>query len=200
MSETTQSPAATAAAAAFAGAEPVRVSRRGGVRQVKKSLPEEFIDPETGEPFRRRSPQAAGSGIFELRPESKRKGWDYQWVTVSVLNQPVDQGTFVTVKDAGWRPVSPEEMPEEVPPGWQGKTIERGGQVLMKRPEYLSNQARKEQKEAADKALHDKYAQAQLTPPGSAKRINTGTDSRFEPLPDDLRAQYEGADAAEEFE
>jgi hypothetical protein len=174
-----------------------------GPRESAETVREEFIDPETGKPYRRRSNASNASNGFELRPESKKPGWDYQWEPIKVLNEPVDNAAFTALHDGGWRVVHPREMPEECPPGWveSGKnTIERGSQVLYKRPLYLTQEAKADNARRAQEQLEHKFAQAQMAPPGTAPRprhVNQVV-SEMEPLPADLRAQYEGTPEFEE--
>ena len=171
--------------------EPVRRTR--SVNPRKSSMREDYIDPDTGEPFRRRSKAGdIGAGIFEVPERYRKAGWDYQWATVKVLNEPVDAAVHADMKDAGWRPVTPVEAPDMMPPGWEGKTIERGGQILYKRPAYLSQEARDELKTKADQQLRDKFAAAQMTPAGTAPRHLKDVRTSVEELPADLRAQIAG--------
>lgn len=173
------------------GAEPTRRTRSMTPRS--KPIAADFIDPETGQPYRRRSKTGdVGAGIFEVPSRYRKRDWDYQWATVKVLNEPVDAAVHADMKDAGWRPVQPAEMPDMMPPGWEGKTIERGGQILYKRPAYLSQEARDEMKVRADQQLRDKFAAAQMTPAGTAPRHLADVRTRIEELPPDLRQLAEG--------
>lgn len=170
--------------------EPTRKTRSAKSRAVMSA---EFIDPETGEPYRRRSStEATGAGIFEIPARYRKAGWDYQWEAVKVLNEPVDASVHANLKDNGWRAVQGQEMPDLMPPGdFNGKPVERGGQILYKRPKYLSDQARDELQAKADQQMHDKFASAQMTPAGTAPRHLNKVQTNVEALPDDLRQQYE---------
>jgi hypothetical protein len=170
--------------------EPARTSRspRGAAPRARD---EEFIDPETGEPYRRRSPTQLGAGIFELDEKWKMKGWDYQWAVTRVLNQPTDNSEFVTMRAAGWRYVKATEMPQAVPPGWTEPYIERGGQVLMKRPMQFTREAQKEFKDKADQALIDKFATAEMTPVGAAPRTVREIRRRYERIPREVPTEQD---------
>lgn len=82
-----------------------------------------------------------GTNEFEIPAHLKRPGWDYQWRTTHIVGQPVDPSETQANYRGGWRPVKPSEMPDMVPPGWTKDTIERMGQIMMMRPQHLSDEA-----------------------------------------------------------
>lgn len=170
--------------------EPPRMSRRDGVSQAATTaIPEEFIDPDTGEPFRRKSLTEQKSAWNELDKKSVRNGWCYQWNPVRVLNEPVDASQARALRDGGWRPVHPREMPDECPPGWTGDTIERHGQILYKRPAYLNEEARRESVRLANAQVKDRFAAAEMTPRGTLPKVVETIKQTIEPLPDDLQRE-----------
>jgi hypothetical protein len=171
--------------------EPPRSSRRnGGASQSASSVAKEFIDPETGEPFRRKSLVEANAAWNELMEESKVAGWSYQWIPVRVLNEPVDASQARAAYEGGWRPVRPSEMPREVPPNWAADTIERMGQVLYKRPTYLNIEAQQESQRMANRQVLDRFSAAEMTPRGTLPKVSE-IKQTIEPL--DEQARYERA-------
>lgn len=169
--------------------EPPRVSRRnGGGTQIVGEMPAEFIDPETGEPYRRRSLSEQLGPWNELREDSKQAGWAYQWSPARVLNEPVDASQARMMHEGGWRPVKPSEMPNEIPPGWKADTIERHGQILYKRPAYLNAEAKKESHRLANQQVVDRYTTAGMNTPGRLPKVSEISQT-IEPLPDDMRTQ-----------
>lgn len=183
--------------AAAPQSEPPRMSRRGGGSQVVQETPAEFIDPDTNEPFRRKSQAETNTAWNELMPESKASGWVYQWCPVRVLNEPVDASQARAMHEGGWRPVRPTEMPKEIPPGWDQNTIERHGQILYKRPAYLNEEAREESQRIANKAVIDRFTAAEMTPRGTLPKVSE-IKQTIEPLAEDLR--YERAAELGELE
>ena len=165
-------------------AEPRRATRSATPR--KQALPEEFIDPETGKPFVRATRAGNVQGQFDLPKQHMKPGWDYQWEALKVLGEPVDSSVHAAMKANGWRPVQPSEFPGMMLDSWTGNTIERGNQILYKRPKYLSEEARGELKEKADKQMEDKFAQAQMAPKGTAPRHVASVKQEYEVLPADL--------------
>lgn len=85
-------------------------------------------------------------------------GIDYQWVTDSVLGQPVPQHRAMFEKK-GWMPV-PAERHEGMfmPKGWKGE-INVEGQVLMERPLEFSLRAKRKDQQAAREQVRAKEAQ-----------------------------------------
>jgi hypothetical protein len=104
----------------------------------------------------RRSRVNRGSDDFDVPEDCKKPGWDYEWKSLTVMGQPVDGADMAKIYGQGWRPVAASEMPDLVPPGWDKKTIERYGQILMTRPMHLTQAARREDRQIADEQLADK--------------------------------------------
>jgi len=170
--------------------EPVRRTRR----QVRKNsakitqASDEFIDPETGEPYRRHSEQTGEANPFHSVVKWFKPGWDYQFNVERVVNQQVDPSNYTASRRQGWRLVHPDEMPGEMPPDWDRPYIEIGAQRLYKRPMYLTKQARDEHERVSNQQVIDRYREADMTPPGTMKRLPSEIRQRMEPLPADVRA------------
>jgi len=71
-------------------------------------------------------------------------GMDYQWVTDSVLGQPMPQRRNRFMR-RGWRPVPASRHPDMMPEGFQGE-INIEGLVLMERPMELTIEARRRER------------------------------------------------------
>jgi len=171
-------------------AEPRRRTRRASRANSARvtSVADEFIDPDTGEPFRRHSQSSGDANPFHSVVQWFKPGWDYQWMPERVLNQPVDASEYTAAYRQGWRLVAPAEMPKAVPPGWSNPYIEMGAQRLYKRPMYLTKDARREQERVATEQLHDRFREAEMAPPGTLPRLQPQSQRRMEPLPADVRA------------
>lgn len=93
-------------------------------------------------------------------PQTWRKsGWDYQYWVTSVMGEPVEGTT--EIYEGGWRPVFWKDVPKPWSPG--AKTEEqiiRGGQALYTRPMHLTNQAKREDYEAAEQQRQDRMRSA----------------------------------------
>ena len=86
------------------------------------------------------------------------EGWDYQWKLKAVLNQD-DIDRIRQNELNGWTPVPLSRIPDLMPRGWKGDTIEVGGLVLMERPKLFTDEAREEERRAAREAVITKEAQ-----------------------------------------
>lgn len=107
---------------------------------------------------------------FHVPEEWKSPGWSYQWEVMKVLSVEVDQSEHVRIADGGWEPVRPTEMPGMMPVGYKGNTIDRKGQRLYKRPEYLTKEAKDEDEMIARQQKQAKINQVYGTGQGEATR------------------------------
>jgi len=97
------------------------------------------------------------SGWADLPKHLRKSGWDYEWKTIRVYNEPVDPGEMLEVRNAGWRPEKAINWPDLVEPGSPPDApIERRGQRLYGRPMRLSVEARQEDLQAAYEQQRDK--------------------------------------------
>ena len=122
----------------------------------------EFIDPETGEPYRRTVDVDANP--YDIPKALQRAGWDYQYWPVRVTGEPTDPSVAVAIREGGWRPCSPKDFPTLVPPGWDKPYIERGAQILYQRPMYLTQEARAADIKKAEDQRYDKLKGALAGP------------------------------------
>lgn len=121
----------------------------------------ELADEGEGvERLTRRSRRDGGAGDFEIPAHLKKPGWDYEFKTITIMGQPVDPADMQRVYEGGWRPVPARDMAELCPPGWEKPTIERYGQMLFTRPMRLTQEAKREDFEMAEKQKTDKLQSA----------------------------------------
>lgn len=113
-------------------------------------------DTSGEEPLTRKSRNERQVGSFDLPPHRRKRGWDYQWITVSVHGQPVEPAAIAEYFEGGWRPVPATEFPELLPPGTNTETIDRFGSRLFWRPIHLTQQAKAEDYEAAKQQERDR--------------------------------------------
>ena len=117
----------------------------------------ESYRPEATEQFTRRKRADRGVGNFDLPAHRKKRGWDYQWITISVLNQPVDGARIRDFREGGWRPCLAGDWPELSDLATTSDSpIEMEGQRLMERPMSLTLEARAEDVEIARAAQRDR--------------------------------------------
>lgn len=108
----------------------------------------------------RRSRKDGGSDDFDVPMSMRKPGYDYEYKTTKVNGQPVDDADMAFYRDNGWEPVVASQMPGLLAPGSSAKFIERRGQILMCRPDYLSVESRAEDYEIAEQQKFDKLQSA----------------------------------------
>ena len=160
-----------------------RVGRRGpGASAADRSVKTRgrpavtpIIDDEDddGSTITRRSRHEGGGNDFDIPQAWRRPGWDYQWITISVINQPVDGAELNRSYEGGWRPVPAKQMSQLCPPGYAKDTIERYGQLLMMRPMRLTIEAKREEYDIAEKQKRDKLMAASAFSTGKSSMPST---------------------------
>ena len=110
--------------------------------------------------------------VFSVPAHLRKRGWDYQWWPVSILGEAVGGGDMLAVHEGGWRPVRPSDMPEMRAPGETGDVIDRHGQRLFQRPMHLTQEARKEDHEAAEQQRRDRIEGALAGRPTGGGGLN----------------------------
>lgn len=102
--------------------------------------------------------------IFEIPEEMIPEGWSYQWNSVSIAGNSeiiLDQNHMM--HQNGWRPVPAERYAGTlVPKGATGNII-RGQQMLMERPQSLTDEARQEDLRNAYQLVSDRNESLKLT-------------------------------------
>lgn len=106
--------------------------------------PREVSLPEA--PTRRRSREERSSGWNEVPAREKKSGWDYQWMTIRVLNEPVDGARLRDFHDnGGWQMCRAKDHPSLVDRGASpDAAVETEGQRLYTRPMSLTLDAKQE--------------------------------------------------------
>lgn len=84
------------------------------------------------------------SDDYAIPEHLKAEGYDYNWKRVSTIGQPEDPWKMTKIYENHWQPVQASELRGFAPEGMTG-SIERGGLMLMKRPSYLSEEARRDE-------------------------------------------------------
>ena len=152
--------------------------KRGGNRNTGNREIGTDLEPEKR---RTRRSRLGGSGDdFDIEAW-KKPGWSYQWWVIKVNGMEVDNSEYVRIADGGWEPVRPNEMPEAVPAGYKANTIDRKGQRLYRRPDYLTKEALEEDYRIAQEQKNSKLAQAYGTGQGEASRTVHTMDVQVKP-------------------
>lgn len=107
----------------------------------------------------RRSRTQRSVDTFAIPDNWKKSGWDYQYWVTTVLGQPVELSA--EIHEGGWRPLHWKDVPKPWSPGAvAGEQIARGGQALYTRPMKLTQQAQREEYNAAEQQKRDRVQSA----------------------------------------
>lgn len=97
---------------------------------------------------------------FSIPEHCKKPGWDYEYKAITVLGQPVSGSDLALYHRQGWRAEKAKDWPDLCPPGYQGETVDEGGQRLYGRPMSLSVEAKSEDHKAAEQQRMDRLRAA----------------------------------------
>jgi hypothetical protein len=111
---------------------------------------------------------------FELAADAKAPGLTYQWVTKSVMGAE-DVDNQIIMREAGWTVVNWEDLPAHtrppnLTPDTMASPVEKGGAILMCRPDYLGKEAMLEDFQRAREQVRDKLAELRNSPENHAPR------------------------------
>lgn len=127
--------------------------------------------------------------VFYIPPEMIPKGYVVEWKRRSVMGKPEGFEYEMDLADAGWKIASPTTFPQMVPEGYEGKTIERKGLILMIRPKHLKDEARAAERDEALGQVRDKLQEIGFTGQDEAPRVvsifNRGYDRTGRMIPED---------------
>lgn len=134
--------------------QPVRESSREPVRETLRSG--EVVGRD-GSILSRTRAGAGNEDIMEINPADIPAGWEYQWNTISVYNEPM-LGTQNTMYANGWRAVPADRHPGVFTPlGHTGDIVHHGAR-LEERPKTLGDEARMEDMRRAQMQMTEQQA------------------------------------------
>lgn len=139
--------------------EPVLETRRPTASALPPQT-EGADDEAEPELLTRRSRAGETDSRLDIPDEYKRPGWDYEWKTSRINGADVDMSDTAQIYEGGWRPVLAASMPKLCSPGWTGKYISRLGQILYTRPMHLTDEARQEDYDFAERQKFERLKHA----------------------------------------
>lgn len=104
----------------------------------------------------------------QVRARYAEAGWSLEWKRNTCFGQE-DWSYENSLAENHWQAVGSDELPGLMPPGYSGAVI-RDGLMLMKRPAYLTEEARSEERRAALGQIAAKEAQLADAPQGTLPR------------------------------
>lgn len=169
-----------------ADAAPARaVPRRGRPPTARFQPPSE---PNREDPTAQSAEPATVTGV-RLQRNRKRtedkfhfpkklvpKGWDYEWKSESVKGMPMADH-INNLRDNHWSFVPQDRHPNYL--------VKKDGMILMERPKYLTDDARREDLEMALNQVESVRTGIQGTPSGTMPRRGTKVQTGYDmPIPD----------------
>jgi len=110
----------------------------------------------------------------------KKEGFSYEWHRFATAGMQ-DVEHQVMLAENHWQPVLAEEMPGMMPAGYKG-AIERGGQRLMVRPSYLTEEAQQENLDAARARVRTQERRLGMAGRDELPRTPPKVSKGYEPL------------------
>lgn len=168
--------------------------RRGGtlrapirgepIRDPVRPFDQGYAAGEVPQGLRRR--ERRGDEKFYIDPKIIPDKVSYEWKRVSCYGQP-DHSHQIEVRENHWRPVPAERHPHLMPSNVTSGSIERDGLILMERPLYLTEDARREDFAKAVGPIDRLQNEYSKTPAGTmtrdhpSVRRNTKINKSIEP-------------------
>ena len=177
-------------------ASPVQEGARVEYKEDGRAV---YITSDGTELTRKRT---TNSDIFHVPPEIIPPGWDYQWNTVTVYNEP-QVAAQLNMAENGWRPVPAGRHKGRFMPYGTSDNAEilRDGLRLEERPTILNEEAKREELLKAQRQMSDQIDQHQLSskmPDGFSRenhRLRAAerkqTSRAYAPAPDIARPRYQ---------
>lgn len=129
------------------------------------------------EPVRKRKAGSKSEDHFyipdDLRAALVANGLSAEFKRLSYFGKEEDPDYHIALQENGWEPLSLSSFPQFkklMPKTWTKDTFEKRGQVLMVRPQVLTDEARAEDKRMADNQVKGQLASLKESGPGEAER------------------------------
>lgn len=157
-------------------------------RQALRDTPERSIRDVPRAPDGLRRQRTGDISPFYLPEQVVQRyieaGWSLEWKTFTVFGEQ-NWSYQNALSENGWEPVVTDEIPGYMPKDYTGAII-RDGMMLMKRPAYLTEEAREEQNRIAVEQVRSQEAKLADAPAGTLTRshpkLANGVGRNFEPM------------------
>lgn len=110
-----------------------------------------------------------GPDDFYIDADMVPPGWCYEWKRITVAGQE-DPAYQVQLARTGWTPVPAKRHPNYMPAGSTDVSITRKGQMLMERPQVITDKARDIELRRARNQVRQREAELNATPEGQFPR------------------------------
>ena len=127
-----------------------------------------------------------GTDDFYVDKAKIPDGWSYEWKRKTVFGQE-DPAYMVQLGRTGWKEVPASRHPEMMPKAGGFATIERKGQILMERPQMITDQVTEINNNRARNQVRVKEQQLNSAPDGQFGRDHAQAKAKinksYEPVP-----------------
>jgi hypothetical protein len=127
-----------------------------------------------------------GVDDFYINPSKVPDGWTYEWKRKTIYGQE-DPAYEVQLARNGWTPVPASRHPEMMPKSGGHQTIIRKGQILMERPQIVTDQVVNANNRRARDQVRAKESQLSAAPQGQFDRdhaqVRPKINKGYEPIP-----------------
>lgn len=113
----------------------------------------------------------------ELLDQLHTRGLSYEFKRLTYFGKEEEPDYHIALAENGWEPLSLKSFPDfaaVMPKTWTKDTFEKRGQILMVRPQILTDEARAEDKQIAEGRVKGHLASLRNTKSGEAPRDNKG--------------------------
>lgn len=109
----------------------------------------------------------------DLRALLEAKELSAEFKRVSYFGKEEDPDYHISLAENGWEPLNLDSFPsfrKLMPKTWTKNTFEKRGQILMVRPQYLTDEAKAEDKRMAEGQVKGQMASLKNSKEGEAER------------------------------
>ena len=113
----------------------------------------------------------------DLLHELQVRGLSAEFKRLTYFGKEEEPDYQIGLQENGWEPLSLKDFPSFkrlLAKNWTKDTFEKRGQILMVRPQYLTDEARAEDKQVAESRVKGHLASLRNSGPGEAPRDNRG--------------------------
>lgn len=162
--------------------QPTRLRRgRPPLHTPEREPVHDVVHAAGGVPRRERKRKGGqGADEFAFDMDQIPEGMTYEWKRIETLGAR-DPSYEVLMAEQGWTPVPLTRHPNYMPKDFTGP-IMRKGLMLMERPDYLTEEARREAERDAFEVVRTKEEQLGMTPSGTLPRKGAQVSKSFEPM------------------
>ena len=129
-------------------------------------------------------PKYRNGDRFYIDPTKIPDGMSYEWKATSIMNEP-DRDKAAECAMFHWTPVPAYRHPEYKLASVNGNTIEIGGQTLMERPSYLTDEAARENIDEGINRVRAQYDKLTATSAEGFEARRPNIQTVYERLPQD---------------